>query len=165
MQAQLVPPARVSRPDGRSLAATPLRVAALFSEGLGWVLAIGGIVLLRRAAFTRQVKWPLLAAVAITPKILFIGVRSLNAPAGISFPLNPGTWPPRRPWPWAWSISDWRHLGRTWYSCRRGRRTTRRHAAAASRGAVASDCRIGPGDDRGGRCHAARADGWLPPDR
>ena len=102
MQAQLVPPARVSLPDGRSLAAAGLCVAALFSEGLGWVLAIGGIVLLRRAAFTRQVKW-LLAAVAITPKILFIGVRSLNAPGGISFPIE--SWNlATSPALWAWSI-------------------------------------------------------------
>ena len=31
----------------------------------------------------------LLAAIAIAPKILFVGVRSLNAPLGLSFPIEP----------------------------------------------------------------------------
>lgn len=72
----------------RSLIAAGLCVLALFFDVLGWVLAIGGIVLLRRAVFSRTVKC-LLAAIAIVPKILFVGVRSWYAPEGLSFPIEP----------------------------------------------------------------------------
>ncbi len=62
----------------RSLIAACLCVLALFYDLFGWVLAIAGIVMLRRAVFSRGVKW-LLAAAPLGSKILLIGVRSLNA--------------------------------------------------------------------------------------
>ncbi len=80
-------PGKAPRLDVRSLIAAALCVAALFFDVLGWVLATAGIVLLRRAAFSRHTKC-LLAAIAIAPKILFVGVRSLNASAGLSFPIE-----------------------------------------------------------------------------
>lgn len=88
MQSQVAPQVQAARLDARSLAAAGLCVLALFFDVLGWLLAIAGIVLLRRAAFRRTTKW-LLAAIAIAPKILFIWVRSLNAPEGLSFPIEP----------------------------------------------------------------------------
>ena len=102
MQSQPVPAAGVFRPDGRSLVAASLCVVALFSDGMGWILAICGIVMLRRAAFSSSTKW-MLAGLAIAPKILFMGVRSLNAPAGISFPIE--SWNlATSPSLWAWSL-------------------------------------------------------------
>src|SRR5690349_13499048 len=77
-----------NRLDPRSLIAAGLCVGALFFDGLGWILAIAGIVLLRRAVFSGKAKCGL-AAIAILPKILFVGVRSLNAPSGLSFPIEP----------------------------------------------------------------------------
>src|SRR5574340_1015031 len=88
MQPQAGPSVQATRLDGRSLIAAGLCVGALFFDVLGWVLAIAGIVLLRRAVLSRTVKC-LLAAIAIAPKVLFIGVRSLNAPRGLSFPIEP----------------------------------------------------------------------------
>jgi glycopeptide antibiotics resistance protein len=63
---------------------------ALFFNALGWLLAIIGIFLLRRAVFQPRVKW-ILAAVAVGPKILFLGVQSLSAPVGLSFTIEPRT--------------------------------------------------------------------------
>ncbi|HWQ55284.1 MAG TPA: hypothetical protein VN442_16480 [Bryobacteraceae bacterium] len=88
MQSQVAPSVQGPRLDGRSLIAAGLCVLALFFDLLGWVLAIAGIVLLRRAVLSRTAKW-LLATIAISPKLLFIGVRSLNAPEGLSFPIEP----------------------------------------------------------------------------
>jgi hypothetical protein len=88
MQSQLPPSVQAPRLDARSLVAAGLCVLALFFDVLGWVLAIAGILLLRRAAFSRTAKW-LLAAIAIAPKILFVGARSLNAQGGLSFPIEP----------------------------------------------------------------------------
>jgi hypothetical protein len=88
MQPQGAPSVQATRADVRSLIAAGLCVLALFFDVLGWVLAIAGIVLLRRAVFSRRAKC-LLAAIAIAPKILFIGVRSLNLPGGLSFPIEP----------------------------------------------------------------------------
>ncbi|HWR52442.1 MAG TPA: hypothetical protein VN428_15125 [Bryobacteraceae bacterium] len=102
MQSQLPPSGRAPRFEVRSLVAACLCVAALFFDVIGWVLAIGGIVLLRRAVFSRTVKW-LLAAIAIAPKILFMGVQSLNAPAGLSFPIEPRNLATSSS-VWAWSI-------------------------------------------------------------
>lgn len=90
------------RPDARSLTAAALCVLALFFNLLGWALAIAGIVLLRRAVFSRTVKW-YLAAIAIGPKILFLGVRSLNMPPGLSFPVEPQNLA-TSPSLWAWCI-------------------------------------------------------------
>ena len=70
------------------MTAAGLCVMSLFFDGAGWLLALGGIVLLRRAAFSGSTKW-LLAATAIAPKILFVGLRSLNTPEGLSFPIEP----------------------------------------------------------------------------
>jgi len=96
------PAARAAQPDVRSLTAAALCVLALFFDAFGWILAIAGIVLLRRAVFSRTVKW-YLGAVAIGPKILFMGIKSLNAPAGLSFPIenrNLATSPSL----WAWCV-------------------------------------------------------------
>ncbi|HLK48602.1 MAG TPA: hypothetical protein VKT49_10735 [Bryobacteraceae bacterium] len=82
------PPVSQARLDAWSLSAASLCVLALFFDFFGWVLAVAGIVLLRRAAFSRTVKW-YLAAIAIAPKILFFGVRSLAAPGGLSFAIEP----------------------------------------------------------------------------
>ncbi len=95
-------PGFTARPDTRSLTAAALCVLALFFDLLGWALAIAGIVLLRRAVFSRTVKW-YLAAIAIGPKILFVGMRSLNAPAGLSFPMEPRNLA-TSPSLWAWCI-------------------------------------------------------------
>lgn len=81
-------PVSQARPDARSLTAASLCVLALFFDFFGWILAIAGIILLRRAVFSRTVKW-YLAAIAIGPKILFVGVRSLTAPEGLSIPIEP----------------------------------------------------------------------------
>jgi hypothetical protein len=102
MQPGPPPSIQVPRIDGRSVTAASLCVMALFFDGFGWLLAIAGIVMLRRAVFDRSAKL-LLAAVAILPKILFIGVRSLNAPAGLSFPIEPRNLA-TSPALWAWSI-------------------------------------------------------------
>lgn len=88
MQPQVAPPVQALRLDPRSVIAAGLCVLALFFNVLGWVFAIAGIVLLRRAAFGRIAKL-LLAALAIGPKILFLVVRSMNVPAGLSFPIEP----------------------------------------------------------------------------
>jgi hypothetical protein len=75
---------------------------ALFFDGLGWPLAIIGIFLLRRAVFQPRVKW-ILVAVALAPKILFLGVRSLSAPVGLSFTIEPRTLA-TSPALWSWSV-------------------------------------------------------------
>ncbi len=90
------------RLDVRSLIAAGLCVLALFFDVLGWVLAIVGIVLLRRAAFSRTAKC-MLAALAIVPKILFVVVRSMNAPGGLSFPIEPRSLVTSSSL-WAWSM-------------------------------------------------------------
>jgi hypothetical protein len=95
-------PVSHARPDARSLTAAALCVLALFFDLLGWVLALAGIVLLRRAVFSRTVKW-YLAAIAIGPKILFLGVRSLAATGGLSFPIEPRNLA-TSPSLWAWCI-------------------------------------------------------------
>ncbi|MBS1858130.1 MAG: hypothetical protein JST11_22355 [Acidobacteria bacterium] len=88
MQAQVPPSVQATRPDGRSLAAASLCVMAPFFDLLGWLLAIAGIVLLRRASFSRTAKL-LLVTIALAPKILFIGVRALTSPQGLSFAIEP----------------------------------------------------------------------------
>lgn len=88
MESQIAPAVHAPRLDVRTLTAAGLCVLALFFDVLGWILAIVGITLLRRAALSRTAKL-LLAALAIAPKVLFIGVRSLNAPEGLSFPIEP----------------------------------------------------------------------------
>jgi hypothetical protein len=83
-------PPRVPRYDLRSVAAAALCVASLFFDAMGWLMAIVGVVLLRRAAFSPRVKW-LLAALALAPKVLFLGVRAMSAPPGLSFTIEPTT--------------------------------------------------------------------------
>ena len=83
-------PAPVPTYDLRSLAAAVLCGASLFFDQVGWLMAIVGVVLLRRAAFPPRVKW-LLAALALAPKILFLGVRAMSAPPGLSFTIEPTT--------------------------------------------------------------------------
>lgn len=102
MPSQVPPPAQASRLDVRSLVAAGLCVLALFFDVLGWIFAIAGIFMLRRADFSRSVKW-LLAAVAIAPKILFVGVQSLNTPEGLSFPIEPRNLATSSSL-WAWSV-------------------------------------------------------------
>ena len=96
------PPVSQPRLDARSLTAASLCVLALFFDFFGWLLAIAGIFLLRRAAFSRTVKWCLIA-IAIGPKILFLGARSLSTPAGLSFPIEPRNLA-TSPSLWAWCI-------------------------------------------------------------
>lgn len=91
-----------ARPDARSLIAAGLCILALFFDVMGWILAIAGVVLLRRAVFSRRVKG-LLATVALAPKILFIAVRSLNAPEGLSFVIEPRNLA-TSPSLWAWCV-------------------------------------------------------------
>jgi hypothetical protein len=102
MQSQLPPSVQATRLDVQSSIAAGLCVLALFFDVLGWILAIAGVVLLRRAVFSRTAKW-LLAAIAIAPKILFVGVRSLNAPGGLSFPIEPRNLATSSSL-WAWSV-------------------------------------------------------------
>lgn len=96
------PPVSQLRLDARSLTAASLCVLALFFDFFGWVLALAGIFLLRRAAFSRTVKW-CLAAIAIGPKIAFLGMRSLSTPGGLSFPIEPRNLA-TSPSLWAWCI-------------------------------------------------------------
>ena len=65
-------------------------------------MAIVGVVLLRRAAFPPKAKW-MLAALALAPKILFLGVRSMSAPAGLSFTIEPTTLTTSSSL-WTWSV-------------------------------------------------------------
>jgi hypothetical protein len=51
--------------------------------------------------FPQRIKW-ILAAVALAPKILFLGVRSLGAPPGLSFTIEPSTLATSSSL-WAWS--------------------------------------------------------------
>jgi hypothetical protein len=88
--------------DARSVLAACLCVMALFFDALGWLLATIGVFLLRRAAFPPRVKW-ILAAIALAPKILFVGVRSLSAPQGLSFTIEPRTLA-ASPALWSWSV-------------------------------------------------------------
>jgi hypothetical protein len=90
------------RIEVRSLIPAGLCALALFSDGLGWVFAIAGVVLLRRAAFSRPIKM-LLAAIAVVPKLLFFGVRWLYAPEGVSFPIEPRNLA-TSPSLWVWSV-------------------------------------------------------------
>ena len=82
--------------------AAGLCLMALFFNALGWLLAIIGIFLLRRAVFQPRVKW-ILASVALGPKILFLGVQSLSAPLGLSFTIEPRTLATSSAL-WSWSI-------------------------------------------------------------
>jgi hypothetical protein len=65
-------------------------VLALFTEGFGWFFAIAGIYMLRRSSFSSSARW-VLGAVALGPKVLFMGMRAMNAPSGLSFPIEPTT--------------------------------------------------------------------------
>jgi hypothetical protein len=97
-------PARTPVPtyDLRSLVAAALCVASLFFDAMGWLMAIVGVVLLRRAVFARRAKW-ILAALALAPKILFLGVRSISAPPGLSFTIEPTTLTTSSSL-WTWSV-------------------------------------------------------------
>jgi hypothetical protein len=95
-------PTRVPKYDLRSLAAASLCAASLFFDATGWLMAVVGVVLLRRAAFPRRVKW-MLAVLALAPKILFLGVTSLSAPPGLSFTIEPTTLTTSSSL-WTWSV-------------------------------------------------------------
>src|SRR5512137_711719 len=102
MTPQTPAPSGVPNYDLRSLAAAALCVASLFFDAMGWLMAIVGVVLLRRAAFAARVKWTL-AALAMAPKILFLGVRALSAPPGLSFTIEPTTLTTSSSL-WTWSV-------------------------------------------------------------
>ncbi len=102
MTPQTPAPSGVPRYDLRSLAAATLCVASLFFDAMGWLMAIGGIVLLRRASFPARAKWTL-AALAMAPKILFLGVRAMSAPPGLSFTIEPTTLTTSSSL-WTWSV-------------------------------------------------------------
>lgn len=63
-------------------------MVALFSGGFGWFFAFAGIYMLRRSSFSSSARW-VLGAVALGPKLLFMGIRAMNAPSGLSFPIEP----------------------------------------------------------------------------
>jgi hypothetical protein len=44
--------------------------------------------MLRRSAFNSSARW-VLGSVALGPKLLFTGIRVMNAPSGLSFPIEP----------------------------------------------------------------------------
>jgi hypothetical protein len=102
MPSETPAPSRVPKYDLRSLAAAALCVASLFFDTMGWLMAIVGVVLLRRAAFPRRVKW-MLAALALAPKILFLGVRAMSASPGLSFTIEPTTLATSSSL-WTWSV-------------------------------------------------------------
>src|SRR5512136_2468240 len=95
-------PTRVPTYDLRSLVAASLCVASLFFDALGWLMAGVGVVLLGRAVFPRRVKW-LLTALALAPKVLFLGVRAMSAPQGLSFAIEPTTLTTSSSL-WTWSV-------------------------------------------------------------
>ena len=90
MPSQTPAPTRVPNYSQRSLVAASLCLASLFFDTMGWLMAIVGVVLLRRAVFSPRLKW-MLAAVALAPKILFLGVTAMSAPSGLSFAVEPTT--------------------------------------------------------------------------
>jgi hypothetical protein len=102
----MTPPTTPSLPtlkyDTRSVIAAALCVVSLFFDVFGWLLAIAGIFMLRRAVFTPGVKWAL-AAVALAPKILFLGVRMLSASPGLAFTIEPRTLATSSSM-WSWSV-------------------------------------------------------------
>jgi hypothetical protein len=102
MPSETPAPSRAPTYDLRSLAAASLCVASLFFDQVGWLMAIVGVALLRRAAFHRKAKWTL-AALALAPKILFLGVRSMSAPSGLSFTIEPTTLTTSSSL-WTWSV-------------------------------------------------------------
>jgi hypothetical protein len=65
-------PSRVPSYDLRSLAAAALCVASLFFDAMGWLMALVGVVLLRRAAFSPRVKWMLAAITAAAVLLLWL---------------------------------------------------------------------------------------------
>jgi hypothetical protein len=77
-------------------------VASLFFDSTGWLLAIAGVVLLRRTVFQPRLKW-ILAGLALAPKILFTGVRLITAQAELAFVIEPRTLA-NSPALWSWSI-------------------------------------------------------------
>jgi hypothetical protein len=102
MQSETLPSRLVLRYDARSAIAAGLCLLALFFNALGWLLAIVGIFLLRRAVFQPKVKW-ILATLALAPKILFLGVQSLSASPALSFTIEPRTLATSSAL-WSWSI-------------------------------------------------------------
>lgn len=92
----------VKKLDPRTMLAATFCVAALFTDYLGWLLAIAGIVLLRGAAVRSRTKW-LLATTALAPKILFFAIRWSSAPPGVSFTFEPWTLASSSSL-WAWSV-------------------------------------------------------------
>jgi hypothetical protein len=95
-------PSKIPAYDVRSVVAAALCAASLFFDTLGWLIAIVGVVLLRRAVFSARVKWTL-AAIALAPKILFLGVRSMSARPGLTFTIEPTTLTTSSSL-WTWSV-------------------------------------------------------------
>jgi hypothetical protein len=87
--------------DARALLPGALCVGAPFVDGIGWLLAVAGLVLLRRAPVRVSTKL-LLAAVAVAPKLLFVVIRWTTAPSGLSIVFEPWTLATSAS-PWAWS--------------------------------------------------------------
>src|SRR5512137_2976990 len=95
-------PSRVPRYYMRSLAAAGLCIGSLFLGPLGWLAAIVGVVLLLRAELPSRAKWTL-AAIALLPKILFMGVSVATAPRGLSFEIESVTLTTSSSL-WAWTV-------------------------------------------------------------
>jgi hypothetical protein len=95
-------PSRVPPYDPWPIAGATLCCASLFFDTVGWLMAIAGVFLLRRGAFRASVKW-LLAAIALAPKILFLGVRLASPQPGLSFAIEPTTLTTSSSL-WVWSV-------------------------------------------------------------
>jgi hypothetical protein len=87
--------------DAQAIAGGGLCVAALFLDIFGWILAIAGVLVVRRAAIRTRTKW-LLGAIALVPKVLFVGIRWWSRPAGVSFTFEPWTLATSSTF-WAWT--------------------------------------------------------------
>ena len=67
--------------------------------GLTTLVLAAHLLRVERRAWVKR-----LAVVALGPKILFLGVRALNAPPGLSFPIEPRTLA-TSPSLWAWCVA------------------------------------------------------------
>ncbi len=141
-------PSRVPRYAMRSLAAAGLCIASLFLGPLGWLAAIVGIVLLRRATLPAKTKWTL-AAIALVPKILFLGLSATTAPQGLSFEIESVTLTTSSSL-WAWSVLLAGLRGVPADIVAIGAARARR-APATGDAAAAPAVGAGPGGDRWGR--------------
>jgi hypothetical protein len=90
MQTPATAPAAARTYDKISLVAGTLCAASLVFESLGWLIAAAGVGLLFRAGMRTRTKW-LLAALALLPRVLFVGIRLYFAPRGLLFDFEPRT--------------------------------------------------------------------------